>query len=97
MTPIGPFLKARRTLTAGPPRPPILASSGDRMPRQFGPMMRAPRSLRQLDHLRHLAARDALGDDDDELDAGLDRLEDGVAREARRHGDDRAVDVHLRR
>src|SRR5438270_477557 len=45
MTPIGPFLKARRTFTAGPPRPPILASSGDRMPRQFGPMMRAPRCL----------------------------------------------------
>jgi hypothetical protein len=43
MTPIGPFLNARRTFTAGPPRPPILASSGDRMPRQFGPMMRAPR------------------------------------------------------
>ncbi len=43
MTPIGPFLKARRTLTAGPPRPPILASSGERMPRQLGPMMRAPR------------------------------------------------------
>jgi hypothetical protein len=44
MTPTGPFLKARRTFTAGPPRPPIFASSGDRMPRQFGPMMRAPRS-----------------------------------------------------
>ncbi len=43
MTPIGPFLKARRTFTAGPPRPPILASSGERMPRQLGPMMRAPR------------------------------------------------------
>ena len=45
ITPMGPFLKARRTLTAGPPRPPIFASSGDRMPRQFGPMMRAPRSF----------------------------------------------------
>src|SRR5437773_12438447 len=39
MTPIGPFLKARRTLTAGPPRPPILASSGERTPRQLGPMI----------------------------------------------------------
>ena len=46
-------------------------------------MMRAPCSVAQLDHLRDLAARDALGDDDDQLDAGLDRLEDGVAREAR--------------
>src|SRR5262249_20553536 len=45
ITPIGPLVNARRTLTAGPPRPPILASSGDRMPRQFGPMMRAPRSV----------------------------------------------------
>jgi hypothetical protein len=43
ITPIDPLVKARRTLTAGPPRPPILASSGERMPRQFGPMMRAPR------------------------------------------------------
>src|SRR5437016_10397891 len=47
----------------------------------------------ELHHLRHLAARDALGDDHDELHARLDGLEDGVAREARRHGHDRAVDV----
>src|SRR5206468_6672653 len=47
----------------------------------------------ELDHLRHLAARDALGDDDEEPDAGLDRLEDRIAREARRDGDDRAIDV----
>ena len=45
MTPIGPFLKALRTSTARPPRPPIFASSGDSTPRQFGPMMRAPRSF----------------------------------------------------
>src|SRR5262249_36460694 len=53
--------------------------------------------LRQLDHLRHLAARNALGDDDDALDARPDGLEHGVAREARRHGDDGAVHGHLRR
>jgi len=93
MTPIGPFLKARRTFTAGPPRPPILASSGERMPRQLGPMMRAPAQAGELHHLRHLAARDALGDDHDQLHARLDGLEDGVAREARRHGHDRAVDL----
>src|SRR3954451_3754562 len=46
----------------------------------------------QLDHLRDVAARDPLGDDDDQLDAVLDRLEDGVLGERRRHGDDRAVD-----
>src|SRR3989454_15591 len=115
MTPIGPFLKARRTFTAGPPRPPILASSGERMPRQLGPMMAAEAAhlgflgredaeavgaddaraaqAGELHHLRHLAARDALGDDHDELHARLDGLEDGVTREARRHGHDRAVDV----
>jgi hypothetical protein len=48
--------------------------------------------VRQLDHLRDVGARDALGHDDDDLDAVLDRLEDGVLGEQRRHGDDRAVD-----
>src|SRR5581483_6735487 len=52
---------------------------------------------RELDHLGHLAARDALGDHHEELDARLDGLEDRVAGEARRHRDDRAVDVHLAR
>ena len=28
---------------AGPPMPPILTTSGTMIPRQFGPMMRAPR------------------------------------------------------
>ena len=71
--------------TAGPPRPPIFASSGEMMPRQFGPMMRAPRSLASSTICATSRARDALGHDDDQLDAVLDRLEDGVAREARRH------------
>ena len=62
------------------------------IPRQLGPMMRAPRSGGELDHLGHVAARDALGDDDDELDAVLDRLEDGVLGEGGGDGDDRAVD-----
>src|SRR5439155_16564938 len=62
MTPIGPFLKARRTLTAGPPRPPILASSGERMPRQLAPMMRAPRrrassTIRSEEHTSELQSR----------------------------------------
>jgi hypothetical protein len=34
-----------RVLGAGPPIPPIFASPGETMPRQFGPMMRAPRSF----------------------------------------------------
>src|ERR671930_182080 len=70
MTPIGPFVNARRTFTAGPPRAPLLASSG---------------------------ARNPLGHDEEQLPARLDRLEDGVAREARGHRDDRAVDPDLRR
>ena len=34
---------------------------------------------RELDHLRDFLARDVLGDDHDQLDAVLDRLEGGVA------------------
>src|SRR5262249_5741423 len=47
----------------------------------------------ELDHLRHLGARDALGHDHDQLDTGLDRLEDGVASEPGWDRDDGAVDV----
>jgi hypothetical protein len=46
----------------------------------------------ELDHLGDVAARDALGHDDHELDAVGDRLEHGVLGERRRHGHDRAVD-----
>ena len=55
-------------------------------------MMRAPRRRRQLDHLRDVAARDALGDDHDQLHAVLDRLEHGVLGEGGGDGHDRAVD-----
>ncbi len=55
-------------------------------------MMRAPRSVGELDHLGDVAARDALGDDHDQLDAVLDRLEHGVLGEGGGDGDDRAVD-----
>jgi len=47
---------------------------------------------RQLDHLGHVAARDALGHDDDELDPVLDGLEDRILGEGGRDGDDRALD-----
>ena len=52
-----------------------------------------PRALGvgQLDHHRDVAARDPLGDDHDRLDAGVQRLEDGVARAGGGDGDDRAV------
>ena len=82
---------ARRS-SPGPPMPPILITSGTMMPRQLGPMMRAPRRRRQLDHLGDVAARDPLGDDHDQLDAVLDRLEHGVLRERGGDRHDRAVD-----
>ena len=43
ITPTGPLLNALRASSARPPRPPTLASSGDRTPRQLGPIRRAPR------------------------------------------------------
>src|SRR5262249_52449278 len=46
----------------------------------------------ELDHLGDVAARDALGHHDDQLDPVLDRLEYGVLGEGRGDGDDRAVD-----
>ena len=55
-------------------------------------MMRAPRRVGELDHLGDVAARYALGDDDDQLDAVLDRLEDGVLGEGGGDGHDGAVD-----
>ena len=44
ITPTRPLVKALRASTARPPSPPIFASPGESTPRQFGPMMRAPRS-----------------------------------------------------
>ena len=55
-------------------------------------MMRAPFCVGELDHLRDVAARDALGDDHDQLDAVLERLEHGVLGEGGGDGHDRAVD-----
>src|SRR3954447_24497596 len=45
----------------------------------------------ELDHLRDVVARDALGHDHDDLHACLDRLEDGVAGEGGRNRHDGAV------
>ena len=55
-------------------------------------MIRAPRSVGVLDHLRDVAARDPLGDDHDQLDAVGERLEHRVLGERGRDGDDGAVD-----
>src|SRR4029079_17435293 len=48
--------------------------------------------VRQLDHLGDVAARDPLGDDDDQLDPVLDRLQHRVLGEGGGDGDDGAVD-----
>ena len=92
ITPTGPVEYAWRALRAGPPIPPILITSGTMIPRQFGPMIRAPRSVGELDHLGDVGARDPLGHDDHEPDPVLERLEHGVLGERGRDGDDRAVD-----
>ena len=55
-------------------------------------MMRASSCVGELDHLGDVAARDALGHDHDQLDAVLERLEDGVLGERGGDGDDRALD-----
>jgi hypothetical protein len=60
---------------------------------EFSDVLKSVREIPMvIDHLGHVAARDALGDDHDQLDAVLDRLEDGVLGERGRDGDDGAVD-----
>ena len=78
---------------AGPPMPPILASSGEMMPRQFGPMMRAPLQRRELDHLRAPRARGMRSVTMTSSLMPFSIASKTASRaKARRHGDDRAVD-----
>ena len=42
ITPTGPGWYALRVSSAGPPTPPIFDFPGEMIPRQFGPIMRAP-------------------------------------------------------
>src|SRR3954454_11969373 len=105
MTPIRPGAYALpaarpgRVPRAGPPPPPAdpahLHDVRDDDPEAVGADDPRAAQRRELDHLGDVAARDALGDDDDELDVALDRLEDRVAAEGRRDGDDGAVDRRL--
>ena len=92
ITPTGPGVYAFAASLAGPPMPPILITSGTMIPRQFGPMMRAPRGAASSTiwatsprGMRSVTITTS-------FDAVLDRLEHGVLREGRRHGDHRAVD-----
>ena len=70
---------------------PILHSLGVRTPGQLGPMRRdfEPSSARFT--LHHVEHRNAFGDADDERDAGVDRFQDGIGGERRRHIDRRRV------
>jgi hypothetical protein len=63
---------------------PILHSSGVMMPAGAG----VAQGTLHLDHVEH---RDALGDADRQRDAGVDRLEDRIRREGRRHVDGAGV------
>src|ERR1700730_15452603 len=54
-----------------------------------GPDEPAARAAESALHHQHVEHRDALGDADDERHAGIDRLEDGVGGERRRHVDRR--------
>ena len=66
---------------------PILHSPGVITPGQFGPIEPALRRADVALHLDHVEHRHALGDADDELDPGGDRLHNRVGRERRRHVD----------
>ncbi len=60
-------------------------------PGQFGPIRIDFESLERALDLHHVEHRDALGDADDQLHLGVDRLEDRVRREGRRHVDHRCI------
>ena len=66
---------------------PILHSPGVMTPGQFGPMSRVFEPLQRALHPHHVEHRNALGDADDERDPGVDRFQDRVGGEGRRHVD----------
>jgi hypothetical protein len=71
---------------------PILHSPGVITPGQFGPTRRPSgwpfSNVLDAHHVQH---RDALGDADDDLDAGVGRFQDRVGGERRRHVDHRRI------
>ena len=92
MTPIGPGRVGLGGVLGRAADAAHLDDVGDDDPQAVGADDARAAQRGELDHLGDVAARDALGDDDDQLDAVLDRLEDGVLGEGGGHGDDRAVD-----
>src|SRR6185369_16141866 len=69
-----------------------LRDPGRDQPEAVGPDDPGSALAGELDHLGDVAARDPLGDDDDERDPVEDRLEHRVLGEGGGDGDDRAVD-----
>ena len=66
---------------------PILHASGVITPGQLGPIRRDLRAGQRALHAHHVEHRDALGDADDQRDLGVDRFEDRIGGEGRRHVD----------
>ncbi len=64
-----------------------LALAGVITPGQFGPISRDFEPRQRALHLDHVEHRNAFGDADDQRDLGVDRLEDRVGGERRRHVD----------
>ena len=92
ITPTGPGEYAWRALRAGPADAAHLDHVGDDDPEAVRADDPRAALVGELDHLGDVGARDPLGDDHDEPDAVLDRLEHGVLGERGRDRDDRAVD-----
>ncbi len=80
-------MPTRPFLWMNPGMMPILHSSGVMIPGQLGPMRRGLVRREGGFHAHHVIHRDALGDADDELAAGIRRFEDGVGGKGRRHID----------
>jgi hypothetical protein len=74
---------------------PILHSPEVMMPGQLGPIsLRAVGAQRGLD-VKHVQHRNAFGDADDDLDAGIGRFQDRVGGERGRHVDHRRLRAGL--
>ncbi len=74
---------------------PILHSPGVITPGQFGPISANIAAGQRGPHLQHVQHRNALGDADDDLDAGIRRLEDRIGREGGRHVDHAGIGAGL--
>ncbi len=92
MTPIFPGRNHSRARSARPPIMPRTAFPGLTSPRVFGPTKFAPLSLAKAGDLQDIVDRDAVRDDDQQLNAGVDRLEGGIFDQGRRNEDDADID-----